>query len=120
MDIGNSLEWDLVARGYKDGSTKKIQDENFLIDSNALRVGIRTDRGKSSWITSGWVYHYVLASPSSTGEFTSPTLIKKYVINQGNYQLLVLENFSPRPYLIRIEFPHWFPDAFFEIWKYNP
>lgn len=120
MDIGNSLDWEFVARGARDGSSRPIQPETFTIDATHLKVAIKVPTGKTSWYRAGWLTQYTFSSPSPYGEFVALTSVKNIPLRLGNYQLVELKDIQPKPYLIKLAFPDYFTSVLFEVWRYNP
>lgn len=125
--LGDSLEWNLVGRGdyvaqvAPDGlSLLPIPSRDFLIEngSHVVAIGVDCTKKLPSWYTGGFASQNLLFSVGSTTEFPAVAIAANQRVQLGRMNLLIFEKLLA-PWLLRLEFPRWFRDVSWEVWRYD-
>lgn len=125
--LGDSQEWNLVGRGEfiaqpaPDGlSLLPIPSRDFLIDggSHVVAIGVDATKKLPTWYTGGFASQNLLFSVGSTTEFPSVAIASNQRVQLGRMNVLIFEKLLA-PWLLRLEFPRWFRDVSWEVWRYD-
>jgi hypothetical protein len=139
LDLGNSLNWDLVIRQTyrvrvtkinEDGSYEyiSIPDISLIVDSPIIQIGVksthaeqvRREEGRLWWLGARASMR-LLTLPSSTSDFPAAVKSKdqEEKCELGALTLIQFPNLGLFPYLLLIKIPHYIEDIYLEVWKYT-
>jgi hypothetical protein len=124
--ILEATEWNLVQRGNLSSSVGTDNlflpippQEIEIINSRLLAVGVTTVQARSTWKFGGRASQSYEFSFEYTSNFRRlPVLIETKPLRLHCMNLLVFERKLPT-YTLVIDFPAWFRDVEYEVWKYD-
>lgn len=124
--ILEGIEWNIVQRGNLVASTGT--DDLFLpippqqieiSNSRLLAVGVSTIQARSTWKFGGRASQSYEFQFGYTSEFKRlPVLIETKPLRLYCMNLLVFERKLPS-YVLVLDFPAWFRDVQYEVWRYD-
>lgn len=124
--ILEATEWNLVQQGNLNSSigTDNLflpipPQEIEIINSRLLAVGVATVQARSTWKFGGRASQSYEFSFEYTSNFRRlPVLIETKPLRLYCMNLLVFERKLPT-YTLVLDFPSWFRDVEYEVWKYD-
>lgn len=125
LDLSNSLNWDLVVRKtyqvkwISETQFHAIPDQSFTLDNRLLMVGVKCSKAQETWWLGARLSQRLLTLPSSTSEFVAAVEVCRKRCRLNALTLVEFPMLGVSPYLLIVEFPYWFEDAYLEIWKYS-
>lgn len=125
LDLGNSINWDLVVRQnytakvLTETTFEAIPDKSFVLESRFLMVGVKCSKARNTWWLGARLSMRLLTLPSTTSNFPAAVEAFKKNCRLDALTLVELPAWGVNPYLLVVTFPWWFEDAYLEIWKYS-
>jgi hypothetical protein len=124
--ILEATEWNLVQRGNLNSSVGTDNlflpippQEIEIINSRLLAVGVATVQARSTWKFGGRASQsYELPFEYTSNFRRLPVLIETKPLRLHCMNLLAFERKLPT-YTLVIDFPSWFRDVEYEVWKYD-
>ena len=120
-NLGDAINWQLVSResNLVRPSSANKWEKSYLVDRPRIQIGITPSNPTYKW--GGKLRQYSVTRPSTTSEFVAVVLLREWEnLQTKNLQLIELENYDPRPWVVILELPRWFQSIpLLEVWKYN-
>ena len=134
-DLGNSLNWEPVDGDRGRGATytanpvpgldyekywKPIPPQTYLPNSRILKIGVRAQYAKPSWIHGVWASQRLLIQPDSGTYFATLTQTQQIWTRLGLLNLIEFPEWNSYPYVLSIDIPKWHKEIYLEVWEYVP
>lgn len=124
--ILDAIEWNIVQRGNlvastgTDGLFLPIPPQQIAIEnSRLLAVGVGSVQARSSWKWAGKAHQSYDFTFGFTSEFKRlPTIVDTKNLRLYCLNLLIFETKLPS-YTLVLDFPYWFRDVQYEVWRYD-
>ncbi len=130
-ELQDPLHWDLMLRqsyeaapiptpeGRRGQWFYPIPDINISCDSSIVAIGINCIHANPWWKWGGTARMKLLSLPSSTSEFVAAMVVSEFRCQLFQLNLVRFPVLDVPLYLLNLELPYYFQQAYVEIWKYS-